>query len=106
MHFSTRFVSLALLVCGIAVDGAEVLFRTERSCDIPASLDYRNVACNTCVDPPEDWYGAEVRDIGSGQRWEVHNQNGCTAKSLVGQFYGPLCSVAGHTAIRSVYVAC
>lgn len=33
-------------------------------------------------------------------------QNKCTPASQVGQGYGPACEIAGHTAIRSIYVAC
>ncbi|KII93523.1 hypothetical protein PLICRDRAFT_694683 [Plicaturopsis crispa FD-325 SS-3] len=106
MYFSTRFASLALLALVTAARGAEVKFYNSRACNDPPSEDYRNVACNSCVDPAGDWFAAAVSGIGSGQRWTLHNEDKCTSKSQVAQAYGNGCGVAGHTAIRSVWVAC
>ncbi|KAH7912857.1 asparaginase [Hygrophoropsis aurantiaca] len=97
---------LVLLAVATAVLGEEIQWYTTRSCSGSSSLDYRNVACNTCNNPDGDWYAVEVTGIGSGQQVTVHNQHGCTSGSVVGQQYGDLCMVAGNTALRSVYVSC
>lgn len=40
-------------LCATAVHGARVQFWTTRDgCAGPASEDYQNVPCNSCVDPP------------------------------------------------------
>ncbi|KAF9035554.1 hypothetical protein BJ165DRAFT_1307631, partial [Panaeolus papilionaceus] len=70
------------------------------------SQEYRNVRCNSCVDPPGDWWGGQVSGIGSNQRVSYHNQNNCTPGSQVGQWYGNTCARAGGTALRSIWVAC
>ncbi|KAH7928841.1 hypothetical protein BV22DRAFT_171209 [Leucogyrophana mollusca] len=98
-------IFIAAVVAAVA-QAAEVQWFTSRSCDGGSALDYRNVACNTCIDPDGDWYAVEVTGIGSNQAVTAHNQHGCTSSSVVGQQYGNICLEAGNTALRSVYVAC
>lgn len=81
-----------------------VRFYTQRNCE-NAAQDFR-VGCNTCIDPPGDWFAAQVSDIGPNQRVSIHNQDRCTPASQIGQWFGPVCGPAGRTAIRSVWVSC
>ncbi|KAF9902304.1 hypothetical protein EC991_005044 [Linnemannia zychae] len=87
------------------VSATNVKFYSEKTCQGGVRQEFR-VGCNTCIDPEGDFWSTQVTEIGSGQRVSVHNQNGCTTKSQVGQWYGNVCASAGHTAIRSVWVAC
>jgi hypothetical protein len=82
-----------------------VRFYSEKTCQGGVRQEFR-VGCNTCIDPEGDFQAAEITDIGPNQRVSVHNQDQCTTASQVGQWYGPVCASAGHTAIRSVWVAC
>ncbi|KAF9043040.1 hypothetical protein BJ165DRAFT_1405440 [Panaeolus papilionaceus] len=67
--------------------GASVDFYTTRegTCNGGASQQYRNIGCNSCVDPPGDWWDVQVFDIGGDIRINVHNQDNCTPSSQVGQ---------------------
>ncbi|KAF9043043.1 hypothetical protein BJ165DRAFT_1482455 [Panaeolus papilionaceus] len=100
--------TLVALAFASTAYGATVRFyiTKEATCGGGASQEYRNVGCNSCVDPPGDWWGAQVTDIGSNQRISMHNQNSCTPASQVGQWYGNTCARAGNTALRSVWVSC
>ncbi|KAF8993940.1 hypothetical protein BDQ17DRAFT_1331356 [Cyathus striatus] len=108
MHFTNAFLVTSFLSFISTASGASVNFYStkEATCGGSPSLEYRFVACNTCVDPALDWWGAEVFDIASNQRVSMHNQNSCTPASQVGQWYGNVCALAGATALRSVWVAC
>ncbi|TBU27475.1 hypothetical protein BD311DRAFT_760479 [Dichomitus squalens] len=97
---------LAIFAVAGFAHGQTLDFFTVKSCSGAVSEEFRDVGCNVCVDPPGDWEAVSITDIGSNQRWESHNENGCTAASLVGQGFGPACDIAGHTAIRSFFVAC
>ncbi len=52
MSFKLSFAAFAALAAATVVHGAEVQYYTTRSCSGAASQDYRNVACNSCIDPP------------------------------------------------------
>lgn len=99
---ATIFFAIASL--GLA-SATVVQFYPDKTCQGGVKQEFR-VGCNTCIDPEGDFQSTQVTDIGGGQRVSVHNQDGCTTKSQVGQWYGPVCASAGHTAIRSVWVAC
>ncbi|TFK32958.1 hypothetical protein BDQ12DRAFT_608082 [Crucibulum laeve] len=99
----TSFVTLTIAIA--TAKAATVSFYTARNCN-SASWVQQNVGCNTCVDPPGDWWAASVSGISGDQRVSMHNQNSCTSASSVGQWYGNICAAAGNTALRSVWVAC
>ncbi|PSS38017.1 hypothetical protein PHLCEN_2v102 [Hermanssonia centrifuga] len=117
MSFKLSFAAFAALAAATVVHGAEVQYYTTRSCSGAASQDYRNVACNSCIDPPggmpiptsqftppdrhyhtPDWWAVQFSGLGVNNRVTVHNQ--------VGQAYGNVCFAAGATALRSAWVAC
>ena len=51
MKFTTTFVALAALTS--YASATRVQWFTHKGCNGVASIfDYRNVPCNTCVDPP------------------------------------------------------
>ncbi|TFK32953.1 asparaginase [Crucibulum laeve] len=104
MRFSTSFIYVAIIAFTATVEATVVKFYTERNCN-SASQEFR-VGCNTCIDPPGDWFAAQVSDIGPNQRVSMHNQDRCTSASQVGQWFGPVCGAAGRTALRSVWVSC
>ncbi|THH02109.1 hypothetical protein EW026_g738 [Hermanssonia centrifuga] len=106
MSFKLSFAAFAALAAATVVHGAEVQYYTTRSCSGAASQDYRNVACNSCIDPPGDWWAVQFSGLGVNNRVTVHNQNSCTSASQVGQAYGNVCFAAGATALRSAWVAC
>ncbi|THG97916.1 hypothetical protein EW026_g4189 [Hermanssonia centrifuga] len=106
MSFKQSFVAFAVLAAAAVVNCAELQFYTTRSCAGGASQDYQNVACNSCIDPPLDWYAVQFSGLGSGNRVDIYNEDACAESAQVGQAYGDLCFVAGQTAIRSAYVAC
>ncbi|KAG0226488.1 hypothetical protein BGW41_004199 [Actinomortierella wolfii] len=87
------------------VSAAKVRFYTSKTCQGGVRQEFR-VGCNVCVDPEGDFQSIQVTEIGANQRISVHNQDKCTPKSQTGQWYGPLCASAGHTALRSVWVSC
>ncbi|KAF9007168.1 hypothetical protein BDQ17DRAFT_1351536 [Cyathus striatus] len=101
MQFTNAFLFTSLLAFVSTASGAS----GRHLCGSP-SLEYRNIGCNTCVDPANDWWGARVFDIGDNQRVSMHNQDRCTPGSQVGQWYGNVCARAGATALRSVWIAC
>ncbi|KAK3837583.1 MAG: hypothetical protein JOS17DRAFT_731316 [Linnemannia elongata] len=82
-----------------------VQFYSEKTCQGGVRQEFR-VGCNTCIDPEGDFQSTQITDIGAGQRVSVHNQDGCTSASQVGQWYGSVCASAGATALRSVWVSC
>ncbi|KAF9463727.1 hypothetical protein BDZ94DRAFT_1308626 [Collybia nuda] len=115
--------TIAAMTLGSVSNAARTRWYTTRSCDGGAALDYQNLGarsslsliislfkditgCNVCVDPALDWYAVLIEGVGSDQRISSHNQNSCTPRSQVGQFYGPACNTAGATAIRSMWIAC
>ncbi|KAA1478668.1 hypothetical protein DENSPDRAFT_788300 [Dentipellis sp. KUC8613] len=104
MHLSAALLPLVSLIP--AAVGIRVQFFTSRSCAGASSEDYRNLNCNTCVDPPFQWGATQFSELGGNNRVTIHNQNGCTSKSQVGQGYGNVCFVQGATGIQSAWVAC
>ncbi|KAK7688095.1 hypothetical protein QCA50_008465 [Cerrena zonata] len=101
-----KFLSILLVSASLAatVKGAQVEFFSNKACD-SASQTYRG-NCNFCADPPGDWGAVRFSDIPSNFRVTVHNQNGCTSASQVGQGFGPACWLQGATKLRSAWVAC
>ncbi|TFY63702.1 hypothetical protein EVG20_g6206 [Dentipellis fragilis] len=114
MHISSALL-LPLVFLVPAAVGIRVQFFTPRSCAGAASEDYRNLNCNTCVDPPfsasplplySRWGATQFSELGGNNRVTIHNQNGCSSRSQVGQGYGNVCFVQGSTGIQSAWVAC
>ncbi|KAF9017746.1 asparaginase [Hymenopellis radicata] len=101
MQFSSLF---AALIMAVVVDSAMVQFSTGLNCQ-SFSETYQG-SCNFCSDPPGDWSSVLFSGIDSSNRVTVHNQNGCTSASQVGQGYGPACWNQGATKLRSAWVAC
>ncbi|KAJ6491299.1 hypothetical protein C8R47DRAFT_976744, partial [Mycena vitilis] len=66
---------------------ATVQFSGETGC---RSNTYQG-SCNFCADPPGDFTAVLFPGIGSSNRVAIHNQNGCTATSQVGQGYRGAC---------------
>ncbi|KAF8977790.1 hypothetical protein BDQ17DRAFT_1550771 [Cyathus striatus] len=108
MQFTDAFLATSFLAFISTVRGASVNFYNskEATCSGSPSMEYRNLGCNTCIDPPGDWWGAQVFDISDNQRVSMHNEDKCTPASQVGQWYGNTCATAGNTALRSVWIAC
>ncbi|KAF9970940.1 hypothetical protein BGZ73_006191 [Actinomortierella ambigua] len=100
-----KAVSLIAFASLSVASAAVVRFYSEKTCQGGVRQEFR-VGCNQCVDPNGDFQSIQVTDIKAGQRVSVHNQDRCTTASQTGQWYGPVCASAGHTALRSVWVAC
>ncbi|PPQ75148.1 hypothetical protein CVT24_010105 [Panaeolus cyanescens] len=98
-------ISMLIIPSALAAT-VEFYVRREDVCKGQPAQVYKNVPCNSCVDPPGDWYGVHFGDISGDNRVTIHNQDNCTPKSQVGQWYGNTCAVAGKTALRSAWVAC
>ena len=115
----TPFITLVVTF----VSGAQVEFYVNRACD-SSSQTFRG-DCNFCADPPfgrspleykrryfgsvsfgVDWGAVQFSDISADTRVSIHNQDGCTGASQVGQGFGPACWLQGATKIRSAFVAC
>ncbi|KAK7688096.1 hypothetical protein QCA50_008466 [Cerrena zonata] len=101
-----KFLSVALVsISTVAtVNGATVEFFVNKACD-SASESFRG-NCNFCADPPFDWGAVRFSDIPADSRVTIHNQDGCTSASQVGQGFGPSCWLQGATKLRSAFVAC
>ncbi|KAJ7669333.1 asparaginase [Mycena polygramma] len=104
MQFSAFFTALVMAAAAHNVAGATVQFSGETGCR-SFSNTYQG-SCNFCADPPGDFASVLFSGIGSSNRVTIHNQNGCTSASQVGQGYGGACWNKGGTAIRSAWVAC
>ncbi|KAJ7025660.1 asparaginase [Mycena alexandri] len=105
MKFSAPFTALVVAcVVGTVTCQITVQFSTTEGCN--SFSDTFHGACNECFDPPGDFGSVLFSGIGSNQEVQIHNEDGCTTASLVGQGFGNACWDQGHTAIRSAFVAC
>ncbi|KAF7317700.1 Asparaginase [Mycena kentingensis (nom. inval.)] len=105
MQLNTLFASLIVsTVAQLAAGQAMVQFSTQLGC--PSFSQTFRGSCNFCADPPGDWASVLFTGIDANQRVTVHNQNGCTPGSQVGQGFGPACWNQGRTPLQSAWVAC
>ncbi|KAH7912854.1 hypothetical protein BJ138DRAFT_1147323 [Hygrophoropsis aurantiaca] len=105
MFFKSSLAFLAVAAT-IGVQASELNWFADRNCDGSSIIDQRNIGCDTCQTPGGDFYGCLVSGVSDSQQVSFHNEPDCTTASLVGQQYGSYCSIAGGTALKSVYIAC
>ncbi|KAF7317692.1 Asparaginase [Mycena kentingensis (nom. inval.)] len=105
MQLTSFFTGLVISAAAqLAAGQAMVQFSTQLGC--PSFSQTFRGSCNFCSDPPGDWSSVLFSGISGNQRVTVHNQDGCTPASQVGQGFGPACWNQGATKLRSAWVAC
>ncbi|KAJ6453318.1 asparaginase [Mycena sanguinolenta] len=105
VKFSAPFTAL-VVACVVGTVTSEITVQFSGSKGCKSFSDTFKGTCNECYDPPGDFGSVLFSGIGSNQAVQIHNENGCTTASLVGQAFGDTCFDQGHTAIRSAFVAC
>ncbi|KAJ7686272.1 hypothetical protein B0H17DRAFT_940506, partial [Mycena rosella] len=94
----------ALVMAASAAGQAVVQFSTTEGC-VSFSQTFEG-SCNFCSDPPGNFGSVLFSGISSANRVTVHNEDGCTSASQVGQGFGDACWNQGATSLRSAWVAC
>ncbi|PPQ69271.1 hypothetical protein CVT24_000077 [Panaeolus cyanescens] len=91
----------------VALAGTATFYEhREDACKGKPALVFEDLPCNTCVNPPGDWYGIYVSGNSNGNKVMVYNQGFCTPWAQVGQWYGNVCVQAGRTPLGAAYIAC
>ncbi|KAH7907484.1 hypothetical protein BJ138DRAFT_1116650 [Hygrophoropsis aurantiaca] len=104
--FSKSSIAFLAVIAAVGAHAAELQWYNARDCTGSSIIDQRNIGCNTCQTPGDEYYGVSVSGVSSGQEISFYNEKDCPSASLVGQHYGDECLVAGATALKSVYIAC
>ncbi|KAJ6505195.1 asparaginase [Mycena sanguinolenta] len=105
VKFSASFTAL-VVACIVNAVTAQITVQFSTSEGCTSFSDTFEGTCNECYDPPGDFGSVLFSGVGSNQEVQIHNEDGCTTASLVGQGFGDACWDQGHTAIRSAFVAC